>query len=232
MVLPKSRQTQEFGRAFVTLPAILGSRSAWYSGDVISFNGLAHVLCGFSEAAASAEVVGQYIGEFEFSCDSGVTGSFGAVAYYDGANRKVVTSPGSNIFVLGTFAKAKESGQTVAKVLINGHEFGRSKLNLLDIATLACAGSAQGDAAPILSKVVNVTGADGTKGVILPTAVAGDVVLVYNSVATNGLKIYPATGADINDGTANAAITIEGKTLALLVAIDATTWASMFTVNT
>ena len=54
------------------------------------------------------------------------------------------------------------------------------------------------------SHVNVVTGADGTKGVILPAAIAGIQVDVYSSVATNGLKIYPASGDDINDGTANA----------------------------
>jgi hypothetical protein len=57
-------------------------------------------------------------------------------------------------------------------------------------------------------------------------------VLVYNEHATNGLKVYPATGDDINDGTANAAITMEGKGLAWFIPLDATTWAATFVVNT
>lgn len=107
-----------------------------------------------------------------------------------------------------------------------------TRLNGSDIATLAAAGSAQGDAAVISHRTTIVTGADGTKGVKLPAAVAGDYYEVYNSVATNGLKIYPATGDDINDGTANAAITIEGKTLAIFRAVDSATWACIFTANT
>lgn len=103
----------------------------------------------------------------------------------------------------------------------------------LAASTVAAAGSTQGDATALTSHNNQVTGADGTKGVILPSAVAGmPPVYVYNSVATNGLKIYPATGDDINDGTTNAAITIEGKTLAILVPQDDTTWAAVFTVNT
>lgn len=98
-------------------------------------------------------------------------------------------------------------------------------------ASVAATGSAQGDAATLTAAVNTVSAADGTKGVILPAAVAGLVIEVYNEHATNGLKIYPATGGDINDGTANAAITIEGKTLARLRALDTTTWAAQFTVN-
>jgi len=77
----------------------------------------------------------------------------------------------------------------------------------------------------------NVTAADGAKGVRLPPASPGLEVPVYNSVATNGLLIYPATGDDINDGATNAAITIEGKTLAIFKAIDTTTWVAIYTQN-
>lgn len=98
--------------------------------------------------------------------------------------------------------------------------------------SVAAAGSAQGDAAALNLGFNTVSAADGTKGVILPTGVAGDRVEVYNSVATNGLKIYPATSGTINGGSANASITIEGKTLAGFVNVDGTNWAAIFTVNT
>ena len=98
---------------------------------------------------------------------------------------------------------------------------------------VAAAGSTQANAAALTAGVLNVvSAADGTKGVVLPTPVAGDVVRVYSSVATNGLKVYPHSGGDINDGTADAAMTIEGKTMAVFEAVDTSTWASMYTVNT
>lgn len=99
------------------------------------------------------------------------------------------------------------------------------------VATLAGAGSTQGDAAAIAAEVTQVTGADGTVGVVLPAAVPGLRRYVYNTHASNGLKIYPASGDDINDGTTNAAVTIEGKTLATFVALDNTTWAAQYTAN-
>jgi len=102
----------------------------------------------------------------------------------------------------------------------------------IDPATIAAAGSTQGDATALTKPVNTVTGADGTKGVLLPAAVAGLVVEVYNSVATHGLKVYPASGDDINDGSADAAVTIEGKSHAIFRALDAATWAAIFTVNT
>jgi hypothetical protein len=103
-------------------------------------------------------------------------------------------------------------------------------LKLGDIASITAAGSAQGDAAA-LTGVVNLATGDGTVGVVLPTAAAGLVVLVYNLHATAGLKVYPNTSDDINDGTVNVAVTIEGKTLAIFIAVDATTWAAIFTAN-
>lgn len=99
---------------------------------------------------------------------------------------------------------------------------------------LASAGTNQATAAQIANYggVVEVSGADGTKAVKLPPARQGAVLYVYSTVAANGLPVFPATGDDINDGTANAAVTIEGRTLAIFIGLDNTTWAAMFTANT
>ena len=99
--------------------------------------------------------------------------------------------------------------------------------------TIASAGSSQSDGTALVGGTMNnVTGADGTKGVVLPVGVAGDFIEVYNAVATNGLKIYPGTSGTINGGSANAAITIEGKTHAYFRNVDGTNWAAIYTVNT
>lgn len=100
------------------------------------------------------------------------------------------------------------------------------------VATVAAAGSSQGTAAPLTADVNNVTGANGTLAVVLPAIEIGKSIEVYNAVATNGLPIYPHTDGTINGGSANAAITIEGKTTARLTRIDATNWSAQFTANT
>ena len=92
------------------------------------------------------------------------------------------------------------------------------------IADLAAAGSNQSTAAQIVARFTNATGADGTKGVKLPTAVLGDVRRVYNP-GTSALLVYPGTSDDINDGSANASISLAPKSLGVFYAIDATTWA-------
>lgn len=97
---------------------------------------------------------------------------------------------------------------------------------------LAPAGSTQADAQAITKAFAVVTGADGTKGNVLPAiAAAGQTCVVYNATATNGLKLYPASGSAINGGTVDVNISLEGKTLALLVATSTTNWAAIFTIN-
>lgn len=75
-------------------------------------------------------------------------------------------------------------------------------------AVLAAAGNSQGTAAAIASQVTLVTGADNTTAVVLPTAVVGQTFVVVNTVANKTLPVYPATGAAINGGSANAAFTL------------------------
>jgi len=104
-------------------------------------------------------------------------------------------------------------------------------LSIQDVKAVVAAGSAQADAGALTGVVNVVSAADGTKGVVLPTAALGALVLVYNAVASNGLPVYPAANDAINGGTADVAVTIEGKTLALFVATAADNWAAMFTAD-
>lgn len=96
----------------------------------------------------------------------------------------------------------------------------------LPVAAVAATGSAQGDAAALSEGLNVVSAADGTKGVVLPTAVAGMTVIVKNTAAA-ALKIYPATGGTINALSANAAYSITNLTSTLLVASSATQWYSV-----
>lgn len=104
-------------------------------------------------------------------------------------------------------------------------------LDASNVKALAAAGSNQAGAAAIKSSVVRVSGASGTNGVRLPKPNKPMQVAVYSSVSANGLLVYPHTGGTINDGTANAAVTIEGRTPALFI-YDGTTWEAFFTANT
>lgn len=94
-------------------------------------------------------------------------------------------------------------------------------------ATLAAAGNAQSNATAMTAPTNYVTGADGTKGVKLPTAAAGLVRVIYNTDGTNNLLVYPNTSDDINDGTVNVHVLLGPKTCGVFRAMDATTWASL-----
>lgn len=91
--------------------------------------------------------------------------------------------------------------------------------------SVAAAGSGQSTAALLTNGVLNlVTGADGTKGVQLPVAAAGDVCRVYSATATNAVPVYAQTGGQINSGTANAAFSCSAQTPYLFECIDGTSW--------
>lgn len=120
MALPAVRQVGEFGRSLITLPAPKGSRTVWSCGDILLDNMVPHVLVDIRDGVSGDEVIGQYGGEYEITCDTGTTASAGADAYYDEANRKIVTAPGADIILVGKFEKAKTSGQLVATVRLNG----------------------------------------------------------------------------------------------------------------
>lgn len=118
----------------------------------------------------------------------------------------------------GIAAEAAASGDDYGVVNLN------ETANLMAVAAVTAAGSAQGDAAKLSNGLNVVTGADGTKGVVLPTAVPGMQVHV-KGVTAGVLKVYPATGGTINALSANAAISLaSGAIPAIFVASSATQW--------
>jgi hypothetical protein len=96
----------------------------------------------------------------------------------------------------------------------------------LPVTAVAAAGSTQANAAALAEGLNVVSAADGTKGVRLPTAVAGATVIVKNTTA-GALLIYPATGAAINAISANGSYSITNLTSTMLVASSATQWYSV-----
>jgi hypothetical protein len=96
----------------------------------------------------------------------------------------------------------------------------------LPVAAVAATGSVQGDAAALSFGINTVTAADAAKGVVLPTAVAGAIVIVKN-VDNAVLKIYPASGGTINVLSADAAISAAARTCPMFIATSATQWYTM-----
>lgn len=95
-------------------------------------------------------------------------------------------------------------------------------------ATVAAAGSNQGNAAQLAGGFTLVSAADDAKGVKLPAAAAGRVVIIKNNTSAKNLLVYPATSDKINGGTATTgSLTMAGLTAAMFIAYDDVDWYSL-----
>ena len=145
----------------------------------------------------------------------------------DASSGAATKTSGSNAF-MGYATAAAASGDTYVRVRLSDGPTTNAQPSL-SVEDVAAAGSAQGDATAIGSSTGHAycTGADGTKGVKLPTAVAGKMIFVKNDDAANAiLKVYPATGDNINGLSANAAISMAAKTAAVFVCRNADKWST------
>jgi len=119
---------------------------------------------------------------------------------------------------MGLATAAAGSGDDFGYVLLNANA------NLLAVAAITAAGTTAADAAQLSQGLNVVTGADGTKGVILPVAVPGLVVHV-KGVTAGVLKVYPKTSSTINALSASAAMSLaSGAIPATFIASSATQW--------
>ena len=90
------------------------------------------------------------------------------------------------------------------------------------------AGSTQGTASTLLAANVLLRTVGASEGVILPsTAEVGDHIVIGAGGASN-LSVYPHSGGAINDGTANAAITVTAGNGALCVKVGPDDWVAVY----
>jgi len=117
-----------------------------------------------------------------------------------------------------------DSTQTLTNKTLTAPKITRS------FQTVAAAGSTVADGGAIAAGsggLVLATGANATKGVVLPTGAAGDFFVIKNDDAANAvLKVYAASGGKINNGSADAALSMAAKTCATLFCIAADSWVS------
>ncbi len=99
------------------------------------------------------------------------------------------------------------------------------RLNLGTPASVAAAGSNSQANATALAASLNVvaTVSATTRGVRLPSASAGDIVIIHNAAAT-AVKTYPATGGQIGAASTNAALQVAAGKSTLFMAQSATRW--------
>lgn len=135
------------------------------------------------------------------------------------------SSGAANQLGVGTYAglcvEASGSGDDYAVVDLN------AATNLLAVTAVTAAGSTIADAAQLSQGLNVVTGADGTKGVILPVATQGMQVYI-KGVTAGVLKVWPKTGATINALSASAALSMTTGAMPLtLIASSATQWYTL-----
>ena len=87
-----------------------------------------------------------------------------------------------------------------------------------EYATAAAAGTTQSDAAEVSAYTVMVT--SGSGGVLLPPMNKDEECVVCNGVSTIDLSIYPRSGGQINNSTANLPLVLPANKAARFRAID------------
>jgi hypothetical protein len=101
-------------------------------------------------------------------------------------------------------------------------------INLGNVVTIAAAGSSNTDAALLTGDFNRVTGADGTKGVILPGVEAGGRITVSNE-SSSALKVYPPSGDQLNGLTATTgSVSIAGNKAGIFINANSTNWAAIY----
>lgn len=128
-------------------------------------------------------------------------------------------------FVLNSAGTLTEvNAITAAAQTIAGIKTFSSMFRIPYNGSVAAAGNSQGTSAAVAEGLSLVSAADGTKGVVLPTAVAGAIVILKGT-ANAILKVYPASGAAINAVSADSAMSLaSGLIPAIFLATSATQW--------
>jgi len=111
----------------------------------------------------------------------------------------VTTAAQPNITSVGTLTSLSSSGNITGANLI------ASSYHIRSVGTgITAAGANLQGGATLLTKEINIvsTVSAGANGVVLPTAVAGMVIIINNTSAST-LNVFPASGAAINSGGTN-----------------------------
>lgn len=124
------------------------------------------------------------------------------------------------------------TGATISNSTITGGTLSSPTLTdaslSVDVAKPAAAGSTRADATALTASFSWVTGADATKGVVLPAPTAGRLVVLKNDDTANAvLKVYAPGSAKINGVAGTTAFSMAAKTACWFVAYDSTDWFSV-----
>lgn len=94
------------------------------------------------------------------------------------------------------------------------------------VVNYTAAGTTQSDATAIVADTNIVTTATANQGVILYAGMPGDDQWVFNDTLVN-IKVYPPTGAAVNQLAANTGFTLAPATAVICKCISSTQWVGM-----
>lgn len=93
---------------------------------------------------------------------------------------------------------------------------------------LACTGTTQAGAAPIVNSVTTLTTSAGQTAALLPASQAVlSAIFVYNNTAT-AAAVFPPTGCTIDNAAANASVAIAQNRGRLFLRLSPTAWISVY----
>ncbi len=124
--------------------------------------------------------------------------------------------------VIGTMSQQESDAVAITGGTITGVVLTDFLETNIEVGVVA-AGTIQGDATAVTGNVVVVATTALNTGIVIPAAVAGKVMKVFNQGA-NALNVFPA-GAGMVDGGTALIVAIGGGVS--LTAVDATDWFSI-----
>ena len=132
----------------------------------------------------------------------------------------LTTAAQPNITSTGMLSSLAVAGNASAANVI------ATQYHVRSVATgITAAGSDQSTATPLTKEIntIDTVTVPAAQGVVLPTAVAG-IVLIINNLSASSLKVYPAIGGTINNLGTNAAYPHAAGASLQYYAISATQW--------
>ncbi len=197
MPLPAAKRVSDINEIKIVAAAAL------VPGQVVAaYGGRAGIVRGTQNIAIGDPAVLTLDGIWEIDCASGTTASAGDDAFFNTSTNLVVTAGGTNIIWIGTFLRAKTSGQTKAVIALNTPSMvasswqpsgapqalsGAGAVNVTSFLTnYTSTGASQaltlanGVRVGQLKKIKHLV--DGGSGVLTPTSLSGGTTITFTNI--------------------------------------------------
>lgn len=188
MALPQARPNGDN-----SLQVKITAAAALVPGQVTSaYGGLAGVVLGCENKAIGDYAVLALDGMWDIDIASGTTASAGDDAFFNTSTGLIVTAGGSSIIHVGTFAIASASGETKARIHLNGTD-GASFANYIPAAAQQAMTTAGAVGVTQFYTAVNTTTGSGHASTLADGVVLGQLKKVQLIVDGGDLVLTPAT---------------------------------------